>query len=120
MAGKSKAAIKKAKEAEELLKVAQEELEAAKKADQDLLEKVKTDIEKVCKDNSVFCGVVLDLEGIMNIIKLAIEKGSLIKIPYSIFIDDTISEETIDDNESPPTKKLNPYQEKIKDSKKKT
>ncbi len=49
------------------------------------IEELKQNIDDLCKEKDVFCGIILTLDDITNIIKLAVQTQENIKIPYNIY-----------------------------------
>lgn len=120
MAGKSKKARERAIKAEEELKKAQEELEKAQAEDKKTVEEAKTHIDLYCKNKRLFCGNVFKMEDLLVLVQLFASGNPIVKIPYSVFIDD-MGEEEEEENEiieedivvDKEKFKLDPYHEKL-------
>ena len=70
------------------LKEIQELLELAKKEETEKIESVIKQIEMLCKQNDVFCGVILTSDDLVSVIKMAIQSKENIKIPFRIYINE--------------------------------
>jgi len=100
---KVKQAVKKVEEAQQIVLKAQQEiddklkkLEEAKqlaleedKAEKENIENIKIQIEELSKSNSLFCGVILTKDDILQLIKMAMEVQDNIKIPFALYIEET-------------------------------
>ena len=71
--------VKKLEEIQELLKLAQQE-------EADKIESVIKQIEALCKQNDVFCGVILTVDDLLAVVKMAIQSKENIEIPFRIYI----------------------------------
>ncbi len=74
-------ALARLKEIEELRALAEAE-ENAK------VDAVKENIDAMCKEHGLYCGVILNAEQISQIVKLAIETKESVKIGYQIYFEE--------------------------------
>jgi hypothetical protein len=75
----AKKQVEKLKETEELIKLArQEEL--------DKLESITKQIQEICVKNDVFCGVIITIEDLLSIIRIAVESKEAVHVPFRIYI----------------------------------
>jgi hypothetical protein len=53
-----------------------------------IVETVTNNINAVCKDNNLFCGVILTHEDLISVIQLALKSGEQIKIPFRLYFNE--------------------------------
>ena len=75
-------ALEKVKEVEELVRRAEEE-------DKQLIGSVAGNIDQLCSEKGLFCGVILTLEDVVSIIRLMIEKQENVKIKYNLYFEES-------------------------------
>jgi hypothetical protein len=78
LADETRKQVEKLKEIEELLKLAQQE-------ETEKIETVTGQINELCEENNLYCGVVLTIDDLMAVIKLAIMSKENVKIPFRIY-----------------------------------
>jgi hypothetical protein len=61
-------------------------LEIAKQEEQDKLENATTQVQQICDENDIFCGVILTTDDLLGIIRLMIDSKENIKIPFRIYL----------------------------------
>lgn len=59
----------------------------------DLEESAKTEctrlaVNALCEKENMFCGIILSVDDILNIVRIAIEKNDSIKIPFNLYYND--------------------------------
>jgi hypothetical protein len=81
LAEETRKQVEKLKEIEELLKLAQQE-------ELDKIESVTKQIETICSTGDVFCGVILTVEDLLSVIRMAIQSKESVKIPFRIYINE--------------------------------
>jgi hypothetical protein len=74
-------AQEKLKETEELLRLANEERE-------NLIINTTSQINELCNIHNLFCGIVLDQNNLLELIKLALISKENIKIPYQLYFNE--------------------------------
>lgn len=77
---------KRIDDAEEVAKIAEEE-------ELELYENTMAHINKLCKETGYFCGVVLTKQDLLTVIDMAIETKDNIRIPFRLYIDETVEKE---------------------------
>lgn len=70
--------LEKYNETQELLKIAEEE-------ENEKLKRVEEKIKKICEEEEVYCGLILDHDLLLNIIKFALESKTNVNIPFRIY-----------------------------------
>ena len=80
----ARAKVEQLKEIEELLKLAQEE-------EKEKIEDVTKQINKLCEDNNLFCGVILTTDDLISVIRMAIQSKENVTIPFRIYVKDEIN-----------------------------
>lgn len=73
--------IEKVKQTEELLKEFEKE-------ELNQVEDIRNKINEIAESGGLFCGIILTVEDIMNIIKIAMESKEQIKIPFQLYYND--------------------------------
>lgn len=43
------------------------------------------EIEKLAKDSGYFCGIILDNEALLTVLRNALDSGKSVKIPFSLY-----------------------------------
>jgi len=88
-------AVDKVRECDQLREQAFNELKEleviAKQAEADeiaLLGSVSDQIKKICEQNKVFCGIILNTKDLTNIIDLMISKQEQVKIDFNLYYTD--------------------------------
>ena len=82
---KSKEKATVAEQMKKQLDRVQAEFEQELEAEKRLLLETEEKIKKVAEDESLFCGIILTVDDILQIIKLAIEQKENIKIPFKLY-----------------------------------
>lgn len=88
MARKSKKIISDFNQLIEKVKQTEQLLKESEKEELDLVENIRTQINQISESNNLFCGIILTIEDITNIIKVAIESKDQIKIPFQLYYND--------------------------------
>ncbi len=45
-------------------------------------------IDALCVEENMFCGIILTIDDLLNVIRMAIEKNDAIKIPFNLYYND--------------------------------
>jgi len=61
---------------------------AAEEEEKQMVARTETTIDEACKAAGMFCGVTLTKDDLLNVIKLAIETGQNVKIPYKLYFNE--------------------------------
>ena len=85
---KAKALAQEAEKLVSRLKETQELIKEAQQEEQERLQSVTGQIETICKDNDVFCGMILTVDDLAAIIKLAVDSKQNLKIPFRIYLNE--------------------------------
>jgi len=75
MARKSKKLLEEEKKAAQRLAEIQELQKKAEEEEKALLKKVEEEIDKICNDNNLSCGLILDKDSVMQLIHAFIYEG---------------------------------------------
>jgi hypothetical protein len=78
LAEETRKQVEKLKEIEELLKLAQQE-------ETEKIESVTSQINVLCEENNLFCGVILSVDDLLAVVKMAIQSKERIEIPFRIY-----------------------------------
>jgi hypothetical protein len=65
-------------------------LELAQKEETEKIESITEEINTLCNENNLYCGVVLTVDDLMAVVKMAIQSKENIKIPFRIYPIDEI------------------------------
>jgi hypothetical protein len=68
----------KLRETQELLRLAQQE-------ETEKIESITEQIKILCEDNNMFCGVILTIDDLLAVIKIAIQSKENTEIPFRIY-----------------------------------
>lgn len=74
-------ALEKVREVEELVQRAEQE-------ESQLAASVSETIDRLCMDKGMFCGVILTLQDVVNILQLMYEKRENVKIKYNLYFEE--------------------------------
>ena len=88
MARKSKKIASDFNELVEKVKQTEQLLKEFEKEELNLVENIRTQINQIAESGSLFCGIVLTQEDIVNIVKVALESKEQIKIPFQLYYND--------------------------------
>lgn len=67
--------------------------ELAEQEEKDILAGAEIEINTIIEDHDIFCGIVLSAKDLAEIVKLAIETGEKVRIPYKLYYNSDIKEE---------------------------
>ncbi len=88
MARKSKKLASDVNELIEKVKQTEELLKEFEKEELKQVENIRTQINEIAESGGLFCGIILTVEDIMNIVKIAVESKEQIKIPFQLYYND--------------------------------
>jgi hypothetical protein len=88
MARKSKAVQKELKKAQEKAREIERLLEEAEKEDNAKKEAAEKAIKAIEKESDLFCGVILGRDDLLSVLKLMMETGESIKIPFKLYFNE--------------------------------
>jgi hypothetical protein len=63
------------------------ELEAQQE-EANIRETVTNNINAVCKDNNLFCGVILKHEDLLAVLQIALKSGEQVEIPFGLYFNE--------------------------------
>ena len=88
MARKSTKIKKELDKLNQTAKAAEEDFNRELENETKLLESTKEEISNILESNNIFCGVILNKDDIAELVKIAIEAGGTIKIPFNLYFNE--------------------------------
>jgi hypothetical protein len=82
---KSKTIRKKLEDSIAVAKKIEEELKQVEQEEKEMLDEVRKQIETLCEEHELVCGIVLTKGDIVKIIELALQTNENITIPFNLY-----------------------------------
>ena len=87
-----KEALEAIKKEEERLKEIEELREQALKEETELLKSTEERIKEICEEVDLFCGFILNVEILKDLIDLMVKSGENIKIPFGLYFKEKLED----------------------------
>jgi len=85
MARKSKAVSEELKKAQEKARQIEQLLAIAEKEEAEKLENATQQINEICEESNLFCGIVLTTQDLLGVVQLALESKENVTIPFRVY-----------------------------------